>query len=123
MNINVVQPMNPINNGNIKYTDYNIPRANNTFGYSSYTTPNTVNKYQSGILNRNNIPFSVANTNTRNDDDDDGRFHEIKNFSRFSRPIPFNKSQGFDQVLKQQNNIQNNIRDNNEIGHNTFIKK
>ena len=123
MNINVVQPMNPLNNGNIKYTDYNIPRANNTFGYSSYTTPNTINKYQSGILNQNNLPFSMANTNTRNDDDDDGRFHEIKNFSRFSRPIPFNKSQGFDQVLKQQNNIQNNIRDNNEIGCNTFIKK
>ena len=57
------------------------------------------------------------------DDDDDGRFHELsitKNFSRFNKSNPFSNTMNFEQVLKQQNQNTNNIKDS---GRRTFIKK
>ena len=127
-NNNFVQPMPSINSIN---PDYELPRANNTIGYLTYKKQGLVNNIQGyktetqpGIINLNQAPFPMSN---QEDDDDDGRFHEIsitKNFSRFSKPSPFPKPIGFDQVLKQQQMNPNNIiRDNNQSGRRTFVKK
>ena len=137
-NNNIVQPMPSINNINNINQDYIPPRANNTIGYLTYKKQNLINnninannnfqgyktENQPGIINLNQAPFAMQN---QEEDDDDGRFHEIsitKNFSRFSKPSPFPKPIGFDQVLKQQQmNQNNNIRDNNQSGRRTFVKK
>ena len=137
-NNNIVQPMPSINNINNINQDYIPPRANNTIGYLTYKKQNLINnninannnfqgyktENQPGIINLNQAPFAMQN---QEEDDDDGRFHEIsitKNFSRFSKPSPFPKPMGFDQVLKQQQmNQSNNIRDNNQGGRRTFVKK
>ena len=137
-NNNIVQPMPSINNINNINQDYIPPRANNTIGYLTYKKQNLINnninannnfqgyktENQPGIINLNQAPFAMQN---QEEDDDDGRFHEIsitKNFSRFSKPSPFPKPMGFDQVLKQQQmNQSNNIRDNNQSGRRTFVKK
>ena len=137
-NNNIVQPMPSINNINNINQDYIPPRANNTIGYLTYKKQNLINnninannnfqgyktENQPGIINLNQAPFAMQN---QEEDDDDGRFHEIsitKNFSRFSKPSPFPKPMGFDQVLKQQQmNQSNNIRDNNQNGRRTFVKK
>jgi len=127
-NNNFVQPMPSINSIN---PDYELPRANNTIGYLTYKKQGLVNNIQGyktetqpGIINLNQSPFPMPN---QEDDDDDGRFHEIsitKNFSRFSKPSPFPKPIGFDQVLKQQQMNPNSIiRDNNQNGRRTFVKK
>ena len=137
-NNNIVQPMPSINNINNINPDYVPPRSNNTIGYLTYKKQNLMNnninannnfqgyktENQPGIINLNQAPFAMQN---QEEDDDDGRFHEIsitKNFSRFSKPSPFPKPIGFDQVLKQQQmNQNNNIRDNNQNGRRTFVKK
>ena len=131
---NMVQPMTSINNIT---PGYDLPRADNTIGYINYKKQNPINnnnennfqRYQTEaqpkIINLNQAPLAMPNTQ---DDEDDERFHEIsitKNFSRFNNPSPFPKPIGFDQALKQQqmNQINNNIKDSNQNGRRTFIKK
>ena len=126
-NINTINPsvnnFNNVNSNNLNQTpsisninritppDYGLSRGNNTIGYLSHRKDNS---------NSNVIPFSMAKSE---DDDDDGRFHELsitKNFSRFKKPNPFSNTINFEQALKQQNQNTNDLKDS---GRRTFIKK
>ena len=108
--INAARPLNSMNIINPK-PDYELSRGNNTIGYLCYRNKNS---------NSNQMPFSVANLDD-DDEEDDGRFHELS-ITKFSRLNPSNKTIGFEQALKQQNQNQNNLNDN-IIGRNTFIRK
>ena len=111
-NSNSLNPSSAISNINrITPPDYGLSRGNNTIGYLSHRKDNS---------NSNLMPFSMPKPD---DDDDDGRFHELsitKNFSRFNKSNPFSNTMNFEQVLKQQNQNTNNIKDS---GRRTFIKK
>ena len=91
--------------------DYGLSRGNNTIGYLSHNKDNS---------NPNIMPFSMS---TQDDDNDDGRFHELsitKNFSRFNKSNPFSSTMNFEQALKKQNQNSNDLKDS---GRRTFIKK
>ena len=111
-NSNSLNPSSAISNINrITPPDYGLSRGNNTIGYLSHRKDNS---------NSNLMPFSMPKPD---DDDDDGRFHELsitKNFSRFNKSNPFSNTMNFEQVLKQQNQNTNNIKDS---GRRTVIKK
>ena len=131
-NFNLAQPLLSINN---KTPNYDFQRGNNTIGYLTYKKQNQMNNFnnnnfqgyktdtQPRLINPNQPPYIMPSAD---DDEDDGRFHELsitKNFSRLKKPSPFSNPIGFDPAFKQQQINQNNIRDNNQLGRNTFIKK
>ena len=110
--------------------DYELERGNKTIGYLTYKNQNQLNNFNDNSFQGYQIGTKPGiinlNKNSIDDDDDDGRFHELsvtKNFSRFNKTSPFNKSISFEQALKQQQININNLRDNNQIGRNTFVKK
>ena len=108
-NLNPPSSISTINR--ITPPEYGLSRGNNTIGYLSHMKDNS---------NSNIMPFSMS---TQDDDNDDGRFHELsitKNFSRFTKSNPFSNSMNFEQALKQQNQNSNDLKDS---GRKTFIKK
>ena len=111
-NTNNLNPPSSISSiSRITPPDYGLSRGNNTIGYLSRREDNS---------NPNSMPFSMPKPD---DDDDDGRFHELsitKNLSRFKKPNSFSNPMNFEQALKQQNS--NELKDN-QIGRGTFVKK
>ena len=111
-NTNNLNPPSSISSiSRITPPDYGLSRGNNTIGYLSRREDNS---------NPNSMPFSMSKPD---DDDDDGRFHELsitKNLSRFKRPNNFSNPINFEQSLKQRNS--NDLKDN-QIGRGTFVKK
>ena len=73
-NLNLPPSISTINR--ITPPDYGLSRGNNTIGYLSHRKDNS---------NSNIMPFTML---TQDDDNNDGRFHELsitKNFSRFNK--------------------------------------